>query len=165
MGELSLEINTREYVGAFIFSARSAWFAKSSLDPHLVLCQSQPSASSSLRLGVPPDGLFPPLPRTVRAEQSSITTKLRRCPAGEGRGEGDSCSPRFSLPPVCWPTRFYYPPHPALSHRNLSGSAERYTGRTRSVPGERGRERSDVLKQPDDAYFGDELQSNPKSKI
>ena len=50
-----------------------------------------------------------------------------------------------------------YPPHPALSHRNLHGSAERYTGRTRSVPGERGSERSDVLKQPDDAYFGDEL--------
>ena len=41
---------------------------------------------SSLKLGVPPDGLFPPLPRTVRVEQSSITTELCRCPAGEGRG-------------------------------------------------------------------------------
>ena len=57
------------------------------------------------------------------------------------------------------------PPHPALSHRNLRGSAERYTGRTRSVPGERDSELSDVLKQPDDVYLGDELQSNPKSEI
>ena len=61
------------------------------------------------------------------------------------------------------PRVFTYPPHPALSDRNLSGSAERYTGRTRSVPGERGRELSDVLKQPDDAYCGEELLSNPKS--
>jgi hypothetical protein len=46
----------------------------------------------------------------------------------------------------------------------LRGSAERNTGRTRSVPGERDRELSDVLKQPEDVYLGDELQSNPKSK-
>ena len=56
------------------------------------------------------------------------------------------------------------PPHPALSHRNLRGSAERSRERTRRVPGERGREQKDVLKQPEDVYLGDELQANPKSK-
>ena len=35
--------------------------------------------------------------RDFSVEPSSITTKLRRCPAGEGRGEGDSCSPRFVI--------------------------------------------------------------------
>ena len=120
------------------------------------------SAPSSFELGVPPDCLFPPLPRTVRAEQSSITTRLRRCPAGEGRGEGDSCSPRLVTPtrPLAH-ALLHTPPHPALSHRTLRGSAERYSERTRSVPGERDRKLSDVLKQPDDVYLGVERQSNP----
>ena len=72
---------------------------------------------------------------------------LRRCPAGEGRGEGDSCSPRFVTPFRPPAHAFLHtPPHPALSHRNLSGSAERYTERTRSVPGERDRALGDLLK-------------------
>ena len=137
--------------------------------------QQQPSAPSRLELGVerrpgrgpprracrcrirvfalPPDGLFPPLPRTVSVEPSSITIGLRRCPAGEGRGEGDWCSPRFVTPsrPQAH-ALLHTPPHPALSHRNLRGSAERSTECTRSVPGERGRALSDILKQPDDTY-------------
>ena len=43
------------------------------------------SAPSSLELGVPPRLSLFPLPRTVSVEQSSITTRLRRCPAG-GQG-------------------------------------------------------------------------------
>ena len=64
------------------------------------LFRRQPSAPSSLKLRVPPDGLFPPLPRTVRVEQSSITARLCRCPAGEGRGEGGLVltAVRHSLP-------------------------------------------------------------------
>ena len=103
-----------------------------------------------LNWGYPQTVSFPCLPRTVGAEPSTITTRLRRCPAGEGRGEGDWCSPRFvtpSGPPAH--AVLHMPPHPALSHRNLRGSAERCTERTRSVPGERDRELSDVLKQPD----------------
>ena len=103
-----------------------------------------------------------PSPPDGSRQQSSITTKLRRCPAGEGRGAGDSCSPRFATASSLLANAFCVP-RLTLSHRNLSGSAERYTRRTRSVPGERGRELSDVLKQPDDACFGGELQSNPKS--
>ena len=79
---------------------------------------------------------------------------------------GDWYSPRFVTPSRPLAHAFLHtPPHPALSHRNLRGSAERYTERTRSVPGERDREPSDVLKQPEDVYLGDELQANPKSKI
>ena len=79
---------------------------------------------------------------------------------------GDWCSPRFVAPSRPLAHAFLHtPPHPALSHRNLKGIAERYTERTRSVPGERDRELCDVMEQLDDVYLGDELQPNPQSKI
>ena len=123
------------------------------------------SASSSLIIGGTSGRPLSPSPPDGSRRAMIDYDRARRCPAGEGRGEGDSSSTavRHSLQPA-GPRVSTYPPHPALSRRNLSGSAERYTGQTRSVPGERGRVLSDVLKQPDDAYFGDKLQSNPKSK-
>ena len=59
-----------------------------------------------------------------------------------------------------------YAPSPCPLPPELEGECGcLYTGRTRNVPGERDSELSDVLKQLDDVYLGDQRQSNPKSKI
>ena len=124
------------------------------------------SAPSSLKLGVPPETVsFPRSPGRLASSNRRLRQgcgAVRRERAGV---RGTAVHRGSSLPPVRWPTRFCIRPLTLPSHRNWRGSAERYSGRTRSVPGERDSERSDVLKQPDDVYLGDGLQSNPRSKV
>ena len=95
-----------------------------------------------------------PLPRTVSVEQSSITTRLRAVRRERAGVRGDRCSPRFVTPSSPLADAFLHtPPHPALSRRNWRGSASDTRANTKRS-GERGRELSAVLKQPDDAYLG-----------